>query len=141
MPDPPPLGPVVSPELARYTEGFGGGDGDRGFVAGFGRRGLVGAAWCRLLTPPNEGYGYVADGVPELSVAVLPAHRSRGVGRKLIDGLVLDAADNFAAISLSVEPDNRAFLLYKRLGFAVIGESGGSLTMIRWLTPRSRNLP
>jgi GNAT superfamily N-acetyltransferase len=136
-PDPPPLNPVVSPELSRYTEGFGGRNGDRGVVAGCGR-GLVGAAWCRLLTKPNEGFGYVADDVPELSVAVLPDYRNRGVGRKLIDSLLLDAADDFEAISLSVEPDNPAFLLYKRLGFHVIGGSGGSLTMIKWLIPPPR---
>jgi ribosomal protein S18 acetylase RimI-like enzyme len=129
---------VVSPELSRYADGFGR-RGDRGFVATC-EGSPVGAAWCRLLTAPNRGYGYVADDVPELSVAVLSQYRGRGVGGRLIDRLLTDVADDSDAVSLSVEPDNPARLLYERLGFAQVGENAGSWTMVKSLSRPERSI-
>jgi hypothetical protein len=36
--------------------------------------GHAGAAWCRLLSGADRGYGYVADDIPEVALAVSPEH-------------------------------------------------------------------
>lgn len=124
---------VLPPEVSRYADGFGR-PGDHGIIAACGSS-SAGAAWCRLFGATNGGYGYVADDVPELSVAVLSQHRRSGVGSELIGRLIADISGYFDAISLSVEPDNPALLLYERLGFAKVSEREGSWTMVRSLTP------
>ena len=75
----------------------------------------------RQLTADDPGYGYVADGVPELGIAVLAGWRRRGVGRALIRALVADARiRGVRAVSLSVERANHAAHLYADEGFSVV---------------------
>jgi ribosomal protein S18 acetylase RimI-like enzyme len=126
---PPPRDILNRPEIARYISGWGRPD-DIGFVAVDKSNGKsIGAAWFRLLTGDEGGYGYVDDKTPELSVAVLPEHRGKGVGRELITHLIEAAKARYAVISLSVSPDNPALRLYRRLGFEVVGRHDTSLTM------------
>jgi hypothetical protein len=67
----PPHPDVVNTlELKKYVEGFGQA-GDVGYVA-FKCSESIGAAWLRLWTRENKGYGYVNDETPELTVAVVP---------------------------------------------------------------------
>lgn len=115
------------PELARYVQGWGR-DGDCGFLAAVGEP--VGAVWLRLLVGEDRGFGYVADDTPELSIALLPEFRGRGIGTQLL-GRLCAAPCGGAAMSLSVSADNPAVRLYRRFGFEVVGESGDSLTMVR----------
>jgi ribosomal protein S18 acetylase RimI-like enzyme len=135
------------PTLARYVEGWGDRT-DLGVVARESDSGdPVGAAWLRLLTGEAKGYGYVDDETPELAIAVLPDHRGRGLGRRLLRELLDAAAGRFGAVSLSVRAENPALRLYKRTGFRVAMESetreftaGGSVTMkieLRGLTTGS----
>ena len=56
--------------------------------------------------------------------------RRHGVGRALLGAALSDAAsEGFAAMSLSVEPDNPSRLLYEQLGFVQVGVVEGSWTM------------
>ena len=73
---------IHSPELSRYVEGWGQPE-DEGFLALDGEK-PVGAVWLRLLTGDNHGYGYVDDLTPELSIAILPEYRGRGIGKALL---------------------------------------------------------
>jgi ribosomal protein S18 acetylase RimI-like enzyme len=129
---PPPREIIKAPELARYVRDWSRMDFDAGFIAidvVAGRP--VGAAWLRLLTKENAGYGYVDDETPELSIAVLPEHRGRKVGTRLLSHL-LDASDrNHKAVCLSVSAENPAVRLYERIGFEIVESSGESLTMKR----------
>jgi ribosomal protein S18 acetylase RimI-like enzyme len=120
---------VQQPEISRYVEGWGR-SGDTGFVAMDGRQPLA-AVWIRLLTGEERGYGYVDDATPELSIAVLPAYRGRGIGARLMERMLAAARSEYPALSLSVSADNPAARLYARLGFERVGESGGSLTMCK----------
>ncbi|TVQ95470.1 MAG: GNAT family N-acetyltransferase [Spirochaetaceae bacterium] len=115
------------PELARYLRGWGR-EGDCGFLAAVGQP--VGAVWLRLLVGEERGYGYVAEDTPELSIALLPEFRGRGIGTQLLTRLFASPCGD-SPISLSVSADDPAVRLYRRLGFEVVGESGGSLTMVR----------
>ena len=114
---------------ARYVEGWGR-RGDAGLIAledGF----RVGAAWYRLFRSGSPGYGFVDEQTPELTIAVVPSRRGRGVGHELMTGLLERARrQGHPAISLSVEKDSPAVRLYQGYGFERVGETDDALTML-----------
>jgi len=114
--------------LARYAEGWGR-PGDFALVAIEGFQ-PVGAAWYRLFTAQEHGFGFVDDVTPELTIAVVPSRRGHGYGSELLAALLEHAREEgFAGMSLSVEPDNPALELYERRGFVRVGERGGAWVM------------
>lgn len=127
----PPARDVIRlPEIARYVQGWGR-SGDCGFSASDSATGQpVGAAWLRLLLNENKGYGYVDDDTPELSMAVLPEYRGRGIGTRLLARL-FESPCGKRAVSLSVSAGNPAVGLYERFGFKTVSTGAGSLTMKR----------
>ena len=92
----------------------------------------VGAIWARVFPLDHPGYGFVAEGVPELGMAVLPGRRGEGVGGVLLGAFIEQArALGRRALSLSVEHGNDAARrLYGRHHFHVVGRNGGSDTML-----------
>lgn len=129
---------LADPELARYVDCFGR-RGDFGIVAGEGGE-SVGAAWWRYFQAGAPGYGFVDEATPEISVAVFPTQRGRGIGTALLGALDREARDRgIKRLSLSVERDNPAAGLYERLGFRRLANRGNALTMVIELSrPRSR---
>ncbi len=125
--EPFPRSALDQPELLHYASGFGTRHGDVGFVAETRAGEPIGAAWARLLTSGNRGYGYVDDDTPELSVAVGAGRRNDGVGTALLRRLI----NVVPRISLSVDTRNPVVRLYERLGFVIVGQDGTSLTMLR----------
>ena len=88
------------------------------------------AAWLRVFPPDEPGYGFIDIATPEVTIAVVPEWRRKGVGRDLLMTLLEAArALGFTAVSLSVSKDNPAATLYERCGFRRVGETGGSWTM------------
>ncbi len=125
---PPPRDVIYQPDLARYVQDWGR-EGDRGFLASDLATGEpIGAVWLRFLTGENEGYGYIDDQTPELGLAVLPEYRGQGIGTALLNALVAVVP---GSISLSVSADNPALRLYQRFGFAIVGESQGTMLLCR----------
>ncbi len=117
------------PALAHYVSGWPGPQ-DRGVLAVVDEV-AVGAAWWRFLPADDPGYGFVSSDVPEVSVGVQPAHRGQGTGTALLRALVAAAAgDGLVGLSLSVERDNPALALYRRLGFVEVGGGDGAATML-----------
>lgn len=120
---------LTDPFLERYVEGWPR-DGEFGVVAEEGGHPL-GAAWCRFFTAAEPGYGFVDEAVPELSVAVRPGSRRRGVGTAMLREILRQASDrNLERLSLSVERDNPSVSLYERLGFETRGSVGNAWTMV-----------
>jgi ribosomal protein S18 acetylase RimI-like enzyme len=127
--DPFPADIVHEPEIERYVLGWGR-RGDQGFAAiERSTSRVVGAVWIRLFTAESKSYGYLADDAPELSIALLPEYRNRGIGTSLLNRLIHETRSHFKALSLSVSTDNPAVRLYTRLGFEVVQQVGSSLTM------------
>jgi len=121
---------LENPEIARYVSNWGR-PGDVALSALDRRDEPVGAAWYRRFTAAEPGYGYVADDVPELSIAVYPEVRGQRVGSLLLGALIARAArDHERALSLSVHRENPAKRLYVRHGFEVVAERGDTLTML-----------
>jgi GNAT superfamily N-acetyltransferase len=121
---------LADPRYAMYLEGWPR-SGDHGLIAE--QHGPVGAAWYRTYTEASHGYGFIAEDVPELSIAVIASRRREGIGRRLLLGLIeASEAQGHAALSLSVNLGNPARHLYESVGFQPVGEPRETaLTMIR----------
>lgn len=128
--DPFPESVLDEPELHHYVADFGERIGDLG-VVGFDGERPVGACWLRTLTRGDPGYGWVADDVPELTIAVIEEARSQGLGTILITAVLRSAQEQgVERVSLSVDPRSPALRLYERLGFEPVGRQGTSMTML-----------
>ena len=127
---PPPLDDLLAvPQIADYLEGWGR-RGDAGMIAVQEGR-PVGACWFRLMTTEHPGYGFIAEDIPDIGLAMLPGHRDRGVGRRLLEATVaLARRRGFRALGISVaEANRRARHLYESVGFVAVGREERSLTM------------
>ena len=111
------------PGIKIYVENWGEVS-DQGLVALNDDR-PVGAVWVRLI----KAYGFVDDDIPELTIAVLPEFRGRGIGSNLMTELFSIISQKYKAVSLSVTAENPAMKLYQRLGFEVVKMDGNSVTM------------
>jgi len=108
-----------NPALSVYVAEWGA-DSDIGFVAEAYNGTGLGAAWCRLMTGVNKGYGFVNELTPELAIAVSPEARGIGLGTELMTQLIAAAKIRYPALCLSVAADNPAKELYVRFGFETI---------------------
>jgi ribosomal protein S18 acetylase RimI-like enzyme len=114
--------------LERYVAGWGR-PGDTALVA-IDEFQPVGAAWYRTFGADEPGYGFVDEETPELTIAVVPSRRGKGLGHELLDELLDEAGrEGYEQLSLSVEPDNPAIRLYEQHGFTKVGERAGALVM------------
>jgi ribosomal protein S18 acetylase RimI-like enzyme len=59
-----------------------------------------------------------------IDIALLPEFRGRGIGTRLLRGLLDEAARARRRLSIHVEKGNAAFRLYERLGFEVTADRG-----------------
>ena len=123
------------PLLAHYAAGWGR-LGDLGYGAWQDDQ-AIGAAWLRLWSKDDKGFGYIRHDIPELTIGVAPDYRGLGIGTRLLTQLLADARSTFPAVSLSVRGNNPAVHLYSRVGFVpvagseVLNRTGGeSFTMI-----------
>jgi ribosomal protein S18 acetylase RimI-like enzyme len=120
---------MADPRYAVYLEGWPR-PGDYGLVAELD--GPVGAAWYRTYTRSNHGHGFVAEDVPELSIAVIASRRHEGIGRRLLVALIeASVAQGYRALSLSVNEDNPARALYESVGFVLVEKRGRTCVMVR----------
>ena len=111
------------------------------YVAGWGRRGdssvvaleggfPVGAAWFRLFSRDEPGFGFVDEETPEVSIAVVPSRRGHGIGSGLLDALIDVAREQgYTGLSLSVAEDSPAMHVFEKQGFEKVEQTDGSWTM------------
>lgn len=130
--DPLPLNIVDLPELSKYFENWGR-TGDHCLIAEYEGE-QIGAVWCRLFDAKNKGYGFVAEDIPEMTIAVDKHYRNKGIGSKLLDKFFKHIKKaGFDGLSLSVDKRNPAVNLYLRNGFTVIRSNENDHIMLREL--------
>ena len=114
----------------RYVQNWGR-PGDAGVVAVEGPH-AYGAAWYRLFTADQPGFGFVDERTPELTIAVVPSRRGKGAGKELLEALLAQAhTDGYEAVSLSTDPEQAPY--YERLGFERMRADEHAVTMLRRL--------
>jgi ribosomal protein S18 acetylase RimI-like enzyme len=125
------------PDLARYVQDWGA-QGDIGVIAFEPEHNQpIGAAWARLLTGDNKGYGYIDDVTPELAIGIAPSHRGRGVGTALLARLLEIAQAVYPAMSLNTRATNApAVRLYEQMKFQKVEGS----EMTNWAGGISYNM-
>lgn len=79
----------------------------------------------RLIVARRKGAILVID------ISLLPEHRSRGIGTRLLRPILDGASRLGATVTVHVERFNRARTLYERLGFAPVAEDGVYLKLER----------
>jgi ribosomal protein S18 acetylase RimI-like enzyme len=120
--------------VSRYVKGWGR-PGDTALIA-VEEAFPVGAGWYRFFRRDQPGYGFVDEHTPELTIAVVPSRRGRGIGDALLNALCDRASgEGHRAMSLSVERDSTVLLsFYEKHGFHVLAADGGdSVTLLREL--------
>lgn len=122
---------LQEPYLAKYVDGWGR-QGDIGFIAMNSEDQAVGSITARLFNEENKGFGYVADDIPELGMAIRTGYRGYGIGKTLMKALFDGLKEaGVKQVSLSVDPANTAAVrLYERFGFVQVGLVGTSITMV-----------
>lgn len=121
---------LADPRYSMYLAGWPR-PGDYGLIAE--QEEPVGAAWYRTYDGAEHGYGFVAEDVPELSIAVIVSRRREGIGRRLLLDLVnASVSQGYPALSLSVREANPARRLYESVGFVPVEKYGSSWTMVRY---------
>lgn len=121
---------VFSDVMVRgYVDGWGR-DGDHSVIAIDDRSIPLGAGWYRLFTRSDQGFGFIDESIPEISIGVLNGHRGQGIGRALLETLISDARiARLQSLCLSVEEGNPARRLYERLGFREHSSAAPSSTL------------
>ena len=121
---------LARPELAKVFEGWGRA-GDLAMIATDGQGERIGAAWMRLWTRSNHLPGFIDQQTPELGIGVRKEFRRHGVGTALLLAVLGRAReDGVPRVSLSVEIENVARLLYERFGFQLHTVAQGVATLI-----------
>ena len=117
---------IYLPELRLYYENFGSGKADYCFIAEVNQT-VIGAAWSRIM----NDYGHVDDETPSLAIALYEDYRGKGIGTCLMRKLLeLLREKGFKHASLSVQKENYAVNMYRKLGFHVIRETDEEFIMM-----------
>ena len=123
---PPPFEIIKQPELQVYIERFGEQDGDICLVAECDSI-IVGAVWVRIM----NDYGHVSDDMPSLAISLLPEYRNKGIGTALMKSMQeMVSKQGYKGISLSVQKQNYATKMYRKLGFNTIEDKDEELIMV-----------
>ena len=118
-----------NPDISKYIDYWGTLPNDLALVAVFNDE-LIGAIWGRTFSKSKAGFGFIDENTPEICMAVKGKFRNQGIGSKLIDEISkIYFSKGFKLISLSVDKQNRAKLLYLRKGFIIVEDEGVDFTM------------
>lgn len=120
---------INKPELQVYIEDFGKRKDDHCLVAEADGK-VIGAVWARIM----NDYGHIDEDTPSLAISLYKEYRSSGIGTEMMkEMLQLLKKSGYRKASLSVQKDNYAFKMYRKLGFEIISENGSEYIMVKYL--------
>ena len=113
-------------ELQVYVKDFGRHTGDCCLVAEADGR-IVGAVWTRIM----EDYGHIDNDTPSFAISLLKEYRGHGIGTALMKQMLAELkARGYQRASLSVQKENYAVRMYRKLGFEIIRENEEEFIMV-----------
>lgn len=125
-----PRSVINAPELRVYIENFGQESDDYCLVADLKSK-IIGGVWVRVLADEFKGYGNVDDKTPEFAISVFTEYQNQGIGTLLMIKMISYLKRNrYSQASLSVQKQNYAVKMYKKLGFEIIDENEEDFIMI-----------
>ncbi len=123
--EPPPKSIIDCPELQEYIVEFGKRKSDKALVAEI-QGNVVGAIWVRIM----NDYGHIDNDTPSLAMSVYKKYRGLGIGTSLLKQLLsVERLAGYSKISLSVQKNNYAVKMYKKIGFTVVDENNEEYIM------------
>lgn len=121
----PPKSIINQPELQIYVADFGKAD-DWCLVAETKEK-IVGAVWVRIM----NDYGHVDDETPSFAISLYEGYRHLGIGTALMKAMLRLLKDKgYKQASLSVQKENYAVAMYRKVGFEVVDENEEEYIMI-----------
>lgn len=122
----PPKNVTKIPELQVYIKDFGKSKDDIGFVAEFDKK-VVGMIWARVM----NDYGHIDDEIPSLAMSVDREFQNKGIGTELLKKILEELkGKKYEKVSLSVQKENYAVKLYRKVGFKVYEETSEEFIML-----------
>lgn len=110
---------IHEPALQVYIKDFGTMSDDYCLCAEVDNR-VVGAVWVRNI----DGYGSVDEETPEFAISVFREYRGLGIGTDLMRRMLeLLREKGYRKASLSVQKENDALRMYRKVGFWTIRET------------------
>lgn len=121
---------IKSLEINVFIAEFGSRKDDHCFVAELDNK-VIGAVWVRILNGKVKGYGNIDDTTPEFAISLFKEYRSKGYGtmmmKKMLNYL---KSEGYIQVSLSVDKENYAVNMYKKLGFETLHENEHDFLML-----------
>lgn len=117
---------IYQSDLQVYVKDFEGQKGDVCYVAECEGK-IIGAVWVRIM----NDYGHVSDDMPSLAISLLPEYRNNGIGTALMKKMLSSLRElGYKGVSLSVQKQNYACSMYRKLGFKTIEEKDEEYIMV-----------
>lgn len=108
---------IEQPEFQVYIHDFGKMD-DYCLVAELKEK-IVGAVWVRIM----NDYGHIDDETPSFAISLHEDYRNLGIGTALMKSMLQLLKDKgYKQASLSVQKENYAVNMYRKVGFEVVEE-------------------
>jgi Acetyltransferases len=118
------------PEVYAYIKDFGKREDDYCLVAESNGE-IIGAVWVRIISGEIKGYGNIDNETPEFAISLFKEYRNRGIGTRLMIGMIdYLKKSGYRKASLSVQKENYAVALYKKVGFEIIDENENDYLML-----------
>ena len=118
------------PEVYAYIKDFGKSKDDYCLVAESYEK-IIGAVWVRILSGEIKGYGNIDNETPEFAISLFKEYRNQGLGTRLMSKMIEYLREKgYMQTSLSVQKENYAVKLYKKLGFEIISENNEDYLML-----------
>lgn len=121
---------IREPDIYVYIDGFGSFPDDHCLVAVTDNK-IIGAVWTRILNRDVKGFGNIDSKTPEFAISLFKEFRNKGYGSIMMKQMIdLLKKEGYEQTSLSVNKNNYAVKMYKKLGFEIIQENKHDYLML-----------